>query len=913
MQDTFTTPMMRQYNDIKKQYTDCLLFYRMGDFYELFLEDAHIGAKILNITLTGKANGKGGRIPMAGVPYHAVDFYLSKLVTAGYKVAICEQLSPPNKKGLVKRDVVRIVTPGTLLDEKTLEKRDHNYLISLTTSQKKVAFSVTDISTGYFATTEVETETKDQTIIDELSKIHPKECILPDALYNDPEFLQLLKSEKDMNIYPFPDWDVYAKDAQSFLQEHFGVTTLQGFGLDTMILSQETCASLLGYLKHTQKGPVEHIKKIEIYSTHNYLLLDRSTVLNLELFTTIREHDKKGTLLSVIDHTVSAMGARMLKEWMRKPLIAKESIVDRLTAVEELQIKQSHSVAIYDLLTKVSDIERLISRCSVGLGNARDLVNLKNSLITVLSIKKVLDEYDSSLLRTMSQMITQSPINGSVTKSINNKDSVPESKSIDSIDKIIRYIEETIKPEPPISLKEGGMIHAGIDKELDRLRKIVAGSRDWIIDLEQKERERTGINSLKIRFNQVFGFYIEISKSNLDLVPSGYTRKQTLVSAERFITEELKKQEEIILTAEEKIHEIEYQIFQSILKKILENILLLQRAAESIATIDCLLNFSLIAQKNNYVKPTISESGELIITGGRHPVVETLLENTQFVPNDLKLQTNEKQLLLLTGPNMAGKSVFIRQNALIVLLSHMGSFVPAKEAHISLTDKIFVRSGASDVITSGLSTFMVEMVETAHILNHATPKSLIIMDEIGRGTSTYDGISIAWAVAEYLVTNGVQKPKTLFATHYHELVELEKQYPLNICNYHMAVSSDKGDPVFLHTILPGGASHSYGVAVAKLAGIPESVIHRANEILEELENRAGDVKLVRLQPTASAAPQTEKRLYQQINLADHLIHKELEAIDIARMTPLDALNVLADLKDKLVLLTKEHKNFLEAD
>lgn len=935
MQDTFTTPMMKQYSDIKKQYTDCLLFYRMGDFYELFLEDAYIGAKVLNITLTGKANGKGGRIPMAGVPYHAVDAYLAKLVKAGYKVAICEQLSLPNKKGLVKRDVVRIVTPGTMLDEKSLEKKDHNYLISLTYDKEKVALSIADVSTGYFATTEIHTDNKEQIIIDELARIHPKECILPEILYNDQSFLQLLKTEKEMNIFPYADWEVFASDAKQFLKKHFGIATLAAFGLEEKVLSQQTSAAMLGYLQHTQKGPVQHIKKIETYTTYDYLLLDRSTALNLELFTTIREHDRKGTLLSVLDHTATAMGGRLLKAWMRKPLINKLTIDARLDAVEELLKKQLQRNELDELIKEVSDIERLISRCSVGLGNARDLVNLKNSLKVSLQIKKRLSDFESELISDLTQQIrtldsfqkTQSTQKSGILDNpiVRSSEFSEFSGKDQTIDGLIMLIEKTIVPEPPISVRDGGMIWENVDKELDRLRKIVNGSRDWILSLEQEERQRTGIGSLKIRFNQVFGFYIEVSKSNLNLVPKTYMRKQTLVNAERFITKELKEQEEIILTAEEKIKDIEYTIFQETLKKILEQVSLLQEAASSIATIDCLLAFTYNAEKQNYVRPQIGLSEEMTIIGGRHPVVETLLENRQFVPNDVTLDENEKQLVLITGPNMAGKSVFIRQNALIVLMAQIGSFVPAEAASISLVDQIFVRSGASDIITSGLSTFMVEMVETAHILHHATSKSLIIMDEIGRGTSTYDGISIAWAVAEYLVSNK-EKPKTLFATHYHELQTLEDKYPKSIRNYHMAVSDDQGEPVFLHTILPGGASHSFGVAVAKLAGIPDPIIKRAKELLEELEARGkseGESKITAgaslpLDPKLSgadykSAPSEKKEKFMQINLADHLIHKELENLNIARMTPLEALNVLAELKEKLQLFSKENKKYLDTD
>lgn len=884
MQPDFSTPMMKQYFAIKKQYQDCLLFYRMGDFYELFLEDAHIGARILNITLTGKSNGKNGRIPMAGVPYHAVDSYLSKLVKAGYKVAICEQLSPPNKKGLVERDVVRIVTPGTVLDEKSLGKKENNFIISLLTKDNLLAMTVADISTGYFATSEIETVNLDQTIKDEFARIQPAECILPEHLYNDPDFLRLLKTSQSPNVFPYQAWDTFANNAEKVLKEHFGTATLAGFGVEKQTLALQTAAVLLGYLRETQKRQVTHIKKIQHASHNTGLLLDRSTILNLELFSTIREHEARGSLISILDETISAMGGRMLKAWMKKPLSDKALITKRHDAVETFYKKREKRQQLRELIEKVTDIERLLSRLSVGLGNGRDLINLKESLKTVVEVKKQLAGFDSELIQEIVKNIKARNIRG----------------THGTLDTLIRFIETHIVPEPPISIREGGMIQKGIDKELDRLRRIVSGSRDWILEMEQEERKKTGIASLKVRFNQVFGFYIEVSKANLDAVPDYYMRKQTLVNGERFVTPELKKQEEIILTAEQKINDLEYALFQKVLEYVLAQTAILQAASESIAELDCLLNFAHIAEKNKYVRPKLLYSGEMRITKGRHPVVEKLLEETQFVPNDVTLDTVSQQLLLITGPNMAGKSVFIRQVALIALMNQIGSFVPAEKAHLSIVDRIFVRSGASDVITSGLSTFMVEMVETAHILHHATDKSLIIMDEIGRGTSTYDGISIAWAVAEYLVQQ--TKAKTLFATHYHELQVLEEQYPRQIKNFHMAVANDKGEPVFLHTILPGGASHSFGVAVAKLAGIPEPVITRANELLKELEGRH-----------IESAEQPLLPQPQQVNFADHLIHKELEHLDIANMTPLDALNKLSELKDKLKLFTMQEKELLHAD
>ncbi len=876
MQPDFTTPMMKQYFSIKKQYQECLLFYRMGDFYELFLEDAQIGARILNITLTGKSNGKNGRIPMAGVPYHAVDNYLNKLVKAGYKVAICEQLSPPNTKGLVERDVVRIVTPGTVLDEKSLGKKENNFIISVLTKDNVVAMAIADISTGYFAVNEIETVSIGQTIKDELARLHPAECILPEELYNNAEILRILKSERDLNVFPYHVWNSFANNAEKVLKEHFGVKTLAGFGIEKQTLALQTAAALLGYLQETQKRQVTHIKRIQNIPSDSCLLLDRSTILNLELFSTLRDHENRGSLLSVLDETISAMGGRMLKNWMKKPLSDKKSISERHDAVELLVKKREKRQQLRELLEKISDIERLISRLSVGLGNGRDVVNIKEALKTVLEIKKQLKDVDDPLLTVLKKGIRS------------------------DIEEIISFIEKYIVPEPPISIRDGGMIQKGIDKELDRLRKIVSGSRDWILEMEQEERKKTGIASLKVRYNQVFGFYIEVSKSNLDAVPDYYIRKQTLVNGERFVTPELKKQEEIILTAEQKINDLEYKLFQEVLGKVLSQTLVLQEASESIATLDCLLNFAHIAERNNYVRSKLLYSGEIRITGGRHPVVEKLLEDSQFVPNDVTLDNISQQLLLITGPNMAGKSVLIRQIALIVLMNQIGSFVPAEKAHLSIVDRIFVRSGASDVITSGLSTFMVEMVETAHILHHATKNSLIVMDEIGRGTSTYDGISIAWAVAEYLVQHS--GAKTLFATHYHELQVLEEKFPKQIKNFHMAVANEKGEPIFLHTILPGGASHSFGVAVAKLAGIPDPVITRANELLKELEGRQFE------QQEQSMISPTK-----QGTIAEHIIYKELESLDIANMTPLDALNKLSELKDKLKLFTMHEKEILHAD
>lgn len=885
--DQLSTPMMKQYQDIKKQYPDCLLFYRMGDFYELFMEDAYIGAKILDITLTGKSNGKNARIPMAGVPYHAVDSYLSRLVKAGYKVAICEQVSPPNKNALVARAVVRIVTPGTILDEKSLNKKDNNYIISLAINDDLIAISAADISTGIFQTAEFTNTNAEQIIKDELSRINPAECILPPDLYNNPDILKILKTEQGLNIYCFHDWNIFSHDAEHYLTQHFGLATIAGFGIEEKMLAQQSAASLLGYLQHTQQGAVEHIKNIIYVSPDEYMHLDHATIVNLELFSTIRDHDTRGSLLSVLDETITPMGGRELKEWIRKPLIKQATITKRHDAVKELFTDTELRNNIYKNLINISDIERMLSRLSVGIGNARDLINLRQTLQSVITIKEILTNSQTMLLKEIYSDISL------------------------QIDRVIELINKNIKEEPGVDLRNGNLIKDGVNNELDILRKKINHSKDWLQCLEKTERERTRIGSLKVRYNKIFGFYIEVSKANLSLIPDNYIRKQTLVNGERFITPELKEQEEIILTAEQRIFDLEYELYQEVLRKILEYTIEIQNAAKSIAYIDCLVDLARVSEKNMYIRPELLNNGIINIKESRHPVVEKLLDTeSQFVPNDIMLDNSNQQLLLITGPNMAGKSVLIRQVALIVLMNQIGCFVPAKEAQLCIVDRVFVRSGASDVITSGLSTFMVEMVETANILHHATDNSLIIMDEIGRGTSTSDGISIAWAVAEYLVSKNTFNPKTLFATHYHELQALEKEYPDQIKNYHMAVLEENNQPVFLHTFRPGGASSSYGIAVAKLAGIPERIIRRAGELLEEMQNnnQTNNAKTDNAVPVNFIEDNTSRT-----NLIDHLITKEISMIDIGETTPLEALNKLADLKDKLKLMTMKAQNILEVD
>ncbi len=806
--------MMQQYLEIKKQYPDCLLLFRLGDFYELFLEDAKIGAKVLDITLTSRDRGKDGRIPMAGVPYHAVDSYLPRLVKAGYKVAICEQVGEITKDTkLVERDVVRVVTPGTLLGEAALTQKENNYMAAFTLRNGLLGMAFADISTGIFYADQVSTTEVKDVIATELSKFSPSECILPEVLYNQPGFLKVFQVCAGLNIYPFFDWDTYADGASAFLASHFGTHTLDSFDLCDKSLAQEATAALLGYLKYTQRGKVSHIREILPLKEENYVSLDRSTIVNLELLSTVKFGDKEGSLVNILDDTCTAMGGRMLRTWLLNPLRTVKDIEGRHNAVEAFLAEPIGRRNLCEELNKIADIERLISRLAVGIGNARDLVNLKTSLERVTLVKSMLADVTRPLVKTIRRDISV------------------------RLAGVVKVISEAIVEEPSLDLKNGGLIKDNVDSQLDSLRKEVRGSTDWISLLEEEEREKTGITSLKVRFNQVFGYYIEITKANLDLVPKHYMRKQTLVSTERFITPELKKHEDIVLSAKEKINELEYQIFLEVVSDVLAKIEIIQKAAQAIALLDCLLCFATLAERNDYHRPQIVGSGEISITEGRHPVVEQFLEGSQFVPNDVYLDLGESQLLILTGPNMAGKSVFIRQVALIVLMAQMGSFVPAKEAVITPVDKVFARSGASDVISRGISTFMLEMVETANILNNATSNSLIIMDEVGRGTSTFDGISIAWAVVEHLVSKGKSHPKTLFATHYHELQSLGEVYPKKIKNFQVLVDGSGDDPVFLHKVVEGGADHSYGIAVAKLAGVPKGVVTRAGEILAQLESR----------------------------------------------------------------------------
>ncbi len=857
MQD-FTTPMMRQYIEIKNKYKDCLLFFRMGDFYELFLEDAHIGAEVLNIALTRRAKGKDGDVPMAGVPYHAVDSYLSKLVKARYKVAICEQLSEPNNKGIVDRDVIRIVTPGTVLDEKALSQKEHNYIIALAKKNNNIGLAVADISTGLFQIHEMSTS---EALRDELARLCPSECVLSEQLYNRMEFLKELRTYTQVNISCI---QFVPSKTERVLSDQFGKQLHIDADLFNLKLGQEAAALLLTYLQYTQKNIVPHCKRISILTNADDMVLDRTTILNLELFSTLRETEHNGSLIHFIDKTITAMGGRLIRAWIKRPLTSIHKIQRRHEAVSELNTNSTLREDFKKLLQEVADIERIVSRLSLGIGNARDLITLKRSLEHILLIKQHSVLLTSPLLQNLGEQIEE------------------------SLRIVVKQIESTITDNPPFDIRSGGMIRRGIHKELDELHTVLDHNRSWLETFEKQERESTGISSLKVRFNKVFGFYIEISKTNLNLVPSRYMRKQTLVNGERFITEALKQREEIILSGESRVQVIEYELFLAILKDILTYTFEIQQSCSAVAELDCLVSFAEIASLYRYVRPTLRKDGIIQIQDGRHPIVEQARGDELFVPNDTALNDDQSQLLVITGPNMAGKSVYLRQVAIIILLSQIGSFVPARQADLSICDRIFVRSGASDMISAGMSTFMLEMVETAQILAHATSQSLVIMDEIGRGTSTYDGISIAWAVAEYMVKNIRAKPKTLFATHYHELQDLETKYPESIKNYHMAVEEEGNDLVFLYTLVPGGASHSFGVAVAKLAGLPNEVVETAWSLLEVLEKRDANFK----QPNSMKSIPIEK---------DDVVVSWLHKIDVDNLTPIEALNKLSELK-KLICL-----------
>ncbi len=873
------TPMMRQYLETKKEYSDCILFYRLGDFYEMFFEDAEVVSRELELTLTGKSCGLEERAPMCGVPYHAVDSYLTRLVSRGYKVAVCEQVEDPRlAKGLVKREVVRIVTPGTNLDTCALDESKNNYIMSIVYVDSRYGISAADVTTGDYFVTEVDSERK---LLDEISKYMPSEVICNEAFLVSGLDLEELRHRLGMAIYPLDAWYFDDQMACQTLTDHFHVASTDGLGLEDYDCGVIAAGSLLKYLQELQKTSLEHMTKLEPYSTSRYMVIDSSTRRNLELVETLREKQKRGTLLWVLDKTKTAMGARMLRSYVEQPLIDRMQIEQRLDAVAELKKNMICREELREYLNPVYDLERLISRVVYQTANPRDLIALKTSLKMLPPIRAMMEDFSSELLIRMRE-------------------------ELDPLEDIWQLIEASIEEDPPISVREGGMIRSGFDEQVDRLRSARTEGKSWLARIEEEEREKTGIKNLRIKFNKVFGYYLEVTNSYRDMVPDYYIRKQTLTNAERYITPDLKELEETILGAEDKLVALEYDLFCRIRSQIASQVERIQKTAKAIANIDVFASLALVAEHNGYVRPKINEKGVLKIKNGRHPVVEKMMDNDMFIANDTYLDNKNNRISIITGPNMAGKSTYMRQNALIVLMAQVGSFVPAESANVGIVDRIFTRVGASDDLASGQSTFMVEMNEVANILRNATGSSLLILDEIGRGTSTIDGLSIAWAVVEYISNPKILGAKTLFATHYHELTELEGKLD-NVHNYCIAVKEKGDDIVFLRKIVPGGADRSYGIQVAKLAGVPDEVIGRAKAICEELEN-ANMSNIARNLDVQTQLPKKAQKQPDDVDLAqislfdtvrDDDIISELKDMDLTNMTPFEAMNRLYELQNKV--------------
>ena len=874
------TPMMKQYMQTKEEYKDCILFYRLGDFYEMFFDDALTASKELEITLTGKNCGLEERAPMCGIPYHAVDSYLNRLVSKGYKVAICEQVEDPKTaKGIVKREVIRVVTPGTNLDTQGLDETKNNYIMCIVYMADRYGLSVADVTTGEYLVTELDSQTK---LMDELYKFMPSEIVCNEAFYMSGLDLDDLKNRLHMAIYSLEAW--YFDDAlcRETLQEHFKVASLEGIGLSDYECGMIASGALLKYLEETQKNSLSHMSRLTRYATGNYMVLDSATRRNLELVETLREKQKRGSLLWVLDKTKTAMGARTLRKYVEQPLIDKKSIVKRLDAVAELKDNAICREEIREYLNPVYDLERLVGKITYQSANPRDLIAFQSSLSMLPSVKCILKDMESDLLKEIYE-------------------------ELDPLEELCDLVGRAIQEEPPLAMKEGGIIKDGYNEEVDRLRKAKSEGKNWLADLETKEREKTGIKNLRIRYNKVFGYYLEVTNSYKDLVPDYYTRKQTLANAERYIIPELKELEDTILGAEDKLCALEYELYCEVRNTIAAELTRIQRTAKAVAKLDVIASLALVAERNNYVRPKINEKGVIDIRDGRHPVVEKMIPNDMFIANDTYLDDKKQRISIITGPNMAGKSTYMRQAALIVLMAQLGSFVPASSANIGLVDRIFTRVGASDDLASGQSTFMVEMNEVANILRNATSKSLLILDEIGRGTSTFDGLSIAWAVVEYISNSKLLGAKTLFATHYHELTELEGKIS-NVNNYCIAVKEKGDDIVFLRKIVKGGADKSYGIQVAKLAGVPNPVINRAKEIVEELVTAdiTGKVKDIAVQGSETKK-KTQKKLDEvdltQFSLFDTVkdddVLNELKELDISHMTPMDAMNKLYQLQNKL--------------
>lgn len=873
------SPMMQHYMETKKEYPDCVLFYRLGDFYEMFFDDALTVSKELEITLTGKDCGLSERAPMCGVPFHALDSYLYRLVQKGYKVAIAEQMEDPRQaKGLVKREVIRVVTPGTITSSQVLDETKNNYLMGIVYMDGIYGISTADISTGDFMVTEVDS---DRELFDEINKFSPSEIICNNAFYMSGVDIDGLKNRYHVIISALDSHFFGDESCRKVLREHFRVGSLSGLGLTDYGTGIICAGAVMQYMYETQKSTLEHITTITPYSTGQFMVIDTSTRRNLELVETLREKQKRGSLLWVLDKTKTAMGARMLRSFVEQPLIDADAINERLDAVTELNMQAMLREEIREYLNSVYDLERLVSRISYRSANPRDLLAFKMSLEMIPHIKNLLANFTSPLL-------------------------VRINEQMDGLEDLYTLLEASITEDPPLAVKEGGIIREGYNEQVDTYRNSKTQGKSWLAQLEAEEKEKTGIRNLKIKYNKVFGYYLEVTNSFKDLVPEYYTRKQTLTNAERYITPKLKELEDMILGAEDKLFALEYDLFCQVREELAAQIPRIQETAKAIAQLDVYASLSVVAQRNNYVRPTVNTKGVIDIKNGRHPVVEKMINNDMFIANDTYLDNGSKRVSVITGPNMAGKSTYMRQTALIVLMAQIGSFVPAEKAKIGVVDRIFTRVGASDDLASGQSTFMVEMTEVANILRNATAKSLLILDEIGRGTSTFDGLSIAWAVIEHISNTKLLGAKTLFATHYHELTELEGKIP-GVNNYCIAVKERGDDIVFLRKIVKGGADKSYGIQVAKLAGVPDSVLDRAKELVDELVHT--DITSTfkdlaeNFRKTKPKAVHYDEVDLEQISLFDTVqdqdIIEELKNLDITMLTPMDAMNTLYRLQNKL--------------
>lgn len=862
------TPLMNQYRKIKESNPDTILLFRVGDFFETFDEDAKTSSKVLGITLTKRSNGAAGDVPLAGFPHHAIDSYLPKLVRAGYRVAICEQMENPKfAKGIVKREVVEVVTPGVTLSDKLLDHKKNNYLMAIFLSDNAAGISFCDISTAEFYCYEISPDK----IIQQIESINPSE-ILTQKKDKDLISGYIKNLNSSIRITKLDDWIFNLDYANELLKIQFKTATLKGFGIENLDTGIIASGAILNYLQETQKANLSHLRKIALYNPSEYMALDYSTKRNLEITYSMQDGGREGSLISILDKTQTAMGARLLKKWISAPLRKLEPIQARLDSVEEIVQNKSIRKILISHLKEIGDLERLISRICTARANPREIVALKLSLKKIPFLK---EEMNSLKVKTIRQI----------------------ADAFSPLEKLVGSIDNAIVDFPPLSLIDGGVIKYGFSAELDELRDISIHGKDWIANLQKQERERTGISSLKVNFNKVFGYYIEISNANKDKIPSDYMRKQTLVNSERFITPELKEYEDKILNAEERIYELESQLFNQLRISVAEEAEAIQQNAKLIAMLDCLISFAECAADYNYIKPEVKENDSIEIIDGRHPVVERILQpGEKFTSNNCKIDNKENQIILLTGPNMAGKSVYLRQAGLIVLLAQIGSFVPAKSAKIGLVDRIFTRVGASDNITAGESTFLVEMQEAANILNNATSKSLILLDEIGRGTSTFDGISIAWAITEYLHENRNINAKTLFATHYHELNEMAEIFP-KIKNYKVEVREYDDKVIFLHKVNPGRADHSYGIQVAQMAGLPMFVTNRAKEVLENLESK--ELTPYEIKKEKLKKLQSDDNQISLFEFKDDELRGELKNIELESLTPIDALNKLNELQKKV--------------